>query len=176
MLRKPHPDDEVAHCFEVTVVSCGMLPSGQEVEMELGLGPETRYIAYTFPGDTEPLYTNEVDPEPEVAFGANAKHTVRLPARESIVSYLQLASNGATEPALEFQVWDRWPSGAGSIVGAGSLPLAAILEACGVEDGRAVKFSINISYDSDAVEVSIPFTPPFHFYPLMGAYAALIHA
>lgn len=49
--HKHHPSSSMVHCFEVTVVSCGGLPSGQEVEMELGLGPETRYIAYTFPGE-----------------------------------------------------------------------------------------------------------------------------
>eukprot|EP00873_Tetraselmis_striata_P005898 jgi/Tetstr1/426162/TSEL_016489.t1 len=148
----PRPGDSMVHCFEVTVVSCGGLPSGQEVEMELGLGPETRYIAYTFPGDDEPLYTNEVEPNPDVSFGANARHRVTLPAGDSILSYLQHA---AEAPALDFQVWDRWPSGAGSVVGRGKLPLQAVLDAYGGGDGGATQFDVMLAYDADAPEAGI---------------------
>lgn len=61
---------------------------------------------------------------------------------------------------MDFQVWDRWPSGAGSVVGRGKLPLQAVLDAYGGGDGGATQFDVMLAYDADAPEVGEAAAPP----------------
>ncbi|GAQ84603.1 hypothetical protein KFL_001970045 [Klebsormidium nitens] len=92
-----------------------------------------RFIKYWFPGETEPLYTRNVDWSGSPRFGAQAWHSITLPVAERIGDHFGAAAHG-----LRFEVWDRvdtWQGERGPEechVGAAELQMDVLLKAADV--------------------------------------------
>ncbi|KAF8057294.1 hypothetical protein HT031_006102 [Scenedesmus sp. PABB004] len=114
----------VRHVIDVTLHSASALPDGAALRAGGQAAPESRFMAYSFPGE-EALFTKEVGCVAAPVFAAHAQHAVLLPPGRGVAEALG-AGTGEDE-ALCFELWDKWSDDSDSLVAAGSLPLAQVL-------------------------------------------------
>ncbi|GAX82212.1 hypothetical protein CEUSTIGMA_g9640.t1 [Chlamydomonas eustigma] len=126
-----------SHTFRVTVCGGVDLPDPQSlVQQELPV-PHSRFLQYIYPGDSEPLFTDDVPCEREPIFAASAAHTIVMAPEADVMEQLKMASgNQSTE--LKLEVWDRWSNGsAPTLMGSASLTLQLLAQLAKSEAGEA---------------------------------------
>ncbi|KAG1667655.1 hypothetical protein FOA52_004682 [Chlamydomonas sp. UWO 241] len=170
----------VRHTFRVTVCGGLGLPEAADYEEMDAQAPVSRFIRYQYPGDPEPLFTEDVPTASGPIFAASAAHSVVLHADDDVGEKLGEAagSGGGAAAHLRFELWQRFECGAApSLAGTASIPLSRLAalalaerhSPAGAEPPATLLLALEVPPGADVVmETAAVPAPQLHDDPHLG--------